>query len=182
MNALLLTGLGYGFFALGLLTNGFAGIETDFDGLFWPQVLRGTALLLCLLPSMTLALGHRAGDDLANASAIFNLMRNLGGAIGIALIDTILERRAPLHAARLIERLQAGDTDAARLVGLPLDRFHGIPLGPIDQATKDQVYPLVERAALALSINEAWLALALLFALTLPVLPLLGRSRPATRR
>src|SRR5262249_20376105 len=136
--------------------------------------------MLCILPAMTIALQHRHGDDLANASALFNLMRNLGGAIAIALIDTLLVQRPAVHVAWLVERLQAGDPAAARLVGLPPDRCHNLPLGPIDEATREQVAPLVERAALALSFNEAWLLLAAVFALTLLALPLL--SAPATRR
>jgi hypothetical protein len=84
-----------------------------------------------------------------------------------------------VHVARLVARLQAGDPDAARIVGLPLDRFHNMPLGPIDEATREQVAPLVERAGLALSFNEAWLLLALVFALTLLALPLLkAPTRP----
>jgi DHA2 family multidrug resistance protein len=93
----------------------------------------------------------------------------------------VLERRPALHAARLVARLQAGDRDAARIVGLPLERFHNVPLGPIDEATKEQVAPLVERAALVLSFNEAWLLLALLFALTLLALPLLRGPTPPRR-
>ena len=175
---LLLTALGYGLFGIGLFVNGFSTYETDFHGLFWPQVLRGIGVMLCLLPTTTLALQHRKGDELANASAIFNLLRNLGGAIGIALIDTILERRVPVHLAELVARLQAGDRETARFVGLPLERFHGTPLGPVDEATRQQVAPLVERAAFVLSFNEAWLLLGLCFALTLLALPLLRASKP----
>jgi MFS transporter, DHA2 family, multidrug resistance protein len=178
LDPVLLTALGYGLFAVGLFLNGFSTFETDFHGLFWPQVLRGIGVMLCLLPTTTLALEHRKGDGLANASALFNLLRNLGGAIAIALVDTILERRVPSHVAELVKRLQAGDRETARLVGLPLERFHGLPLGPIDEATKQQVAPLVERAALVLSFNEAWLLLGLSFALTLLALPLLRASRP----
>lgn len=181
LNPMLLAAIGYGLFALGLAANGFATVETDFDGLFWPQVLRGAGVMLCLLPTMTIALGHRRGDGLANASALFNLMRNLGGAIAIALMDTVLENRPAVHVARLVARLQAGDPDAARIVGLPLDRFHNVPLGPVDEATKEQVAPLVERAALALSFNEAWLLLALFFAATLLALPLLRDPTPPRR-
>ena len=182
MNLLLLAGIGYGLFGIGLVANAFETVETDFAGFFWPQVLRGAGVMLCILPSMTIALEHRLGDDLANASAIFNLMRNLGGTIAIALVDTVLEQRTPIHVARLIARLQAGDPDAARIVGLPLDRFHNVPLGPIDEATKEQVAPMVQHAALALTINEAWLLLALLFGLTLLALPLLARRRKPIRR
>ena len=130
MNLLLLAGIGYGLFGIGLVANAFETVDTDFAGFFWPQVLRGAGVMLCILPSMTIALEHRLGDDLANASAIFNLMRNLGGTIAIALVDTVLQQRTPIHVARLIARLQAGDPDAARIVGLPLDRFHNVPLRP----------------------------------------------------
>ena len=167
----LLIALGYGLFAAGLIANGFASARTDSAGLFWPQLLRGAGVLLCLLPTTSMALDRWTGIALTNASALFNLMRNLGGAIGIGVIDTVLEQRTPAHVAALVARLQAGDPDAARLVGLPLDRFHNVPLGPVDQATKDLVAPLVQRAALTLSFNEAWILLGVLFAASLLALP-----------
>lgn len=171
----LLTACGYALFAAGLLANGFTTYETDFAGLFWPQLLRGAGVMLCLLPTTAVALEGRAGESLADASALFNLMRNLGGAIAIAVIDTILEWRPHVHAAALVERLQAGSPEAARFVGLPLDRFHNVPLGPIDEATKQFVQPLVERAAAVASFNEAFLALGAFFLLSLLALPLLRR-------
>ena len=63
--------------------------------------------------------------SIPNASGLFNLMRNLGGAIGLALIDTVLGQRTPIHVAAIVARLQAGDPVAARLVGLPTERFTG---------------------------------------------------------
>jgi DHA2 family multidrug resistance protein len=70
-----------------------------------------------------------------------------------------------------VARLQAGERAAAAFVGLPLERFHGVPLGPIDAATKELVQPLVERAAATASFNEAFLALAAFFLLSLLALP-----------
>ncbi len=178
MDARLLTAAGYALFAAGLLLNGFATFETDFDGLFWPQILRGAGLMLCLLPTTTIALSQHSGDMLANASALFNLMRNLGGAIGISLVDTILERRPPVHVAELVARLQAGDPDAARIVGLPVDKFHGVAMGQVDEATKQAVATLVERAALVISFNEAWLIFGVLFAVAALATPLIPRIDP----
>jgi DHA2 family multidrug resistance protein len=181
----LLIALGYGLFTVGLVANGFASSKTDYGGLFWPQLLRGAGILLCLLPTTSMALGRWTGDALTNASALFNLMRNLGGAIGIGLIDTVLEQRTPVHVTALIARLQAGDPDAARLVGLPLDRFHNVPLGPINAATKDIIAPLVERAAFVISFNEAWILLGVLFGLSLLAVPFVpsGKTpKPATMR
>jgi DHA2 family multidrug resistance protein len=172
----LLTAIGFGVFGLGLLMNGFETVTTDFDGLFWPQVLRGLSIMLCLLPATRLALERWPESEIPDASGLFNLMRNLGGAIGIALIDTILEQRTQGHADRLIEKLQAGSIDAAREVGLPLAQFHNVPLGPIDDITKAIVAPMVKKAALAESFNEAWIAIAILFAISLLALPLMKRA------
>jgi DHA2 family multidrug resistance protein len=174
----LLAAIGYGLFAAGLLANGTATYETDFWGLFWPQVLRGAGVMLCLLPTTTIALALHAGEKLANASALFNLMRNLGGAIGISLVDTILERRPPVHVSDLVARLQAGDRATALLVGLPPDKFNGTPMPAVDEATKEQIAPLVERAALVLSFNEAWLMFGIVFALTAVAIAFMPRIDP----
>ena len=172
----ILTAIGFGVFGLGLFINGFETSQTDFNGLFWPQVLRGAAIMLCLLPATRLALERWPQADIPDASGLFNLMRNLGGAIGIALIDTILEQRTQGHADHLIDQLQAGRIDAAKEVGLPLGRFHDVPLGPIDDITKAIVAPLVKKAALTESFNEAWLIIAALFAISLLALPLMKRA------
>lgn len=172
----LLTALGFGLFGLSLIANGFETPRTDFDDLILPQVLRGLAVLLCILPATRLALDGLPEAEVPEASALFNLMRNLGGAIGIALCDTLLIQRAPDHADRLVAQLQAGSRATARFVGLPLDRFHGVPLGPIDPATKDLVAPLVRRAALTMAFNEAWLLMGALFLLSLLSLPLIRRK------
>jgi DHA2 family multidrug resistance protein len=103
-------------------------------------------------------------------------MRNLGGAIGIALIDTVIQSRTTTHLMALATRLQAGDASAARLVGLPSQMFRGHDMGPVDEFTKAMVRPLVERAALTQSLNEGWLALAILFALALLMVPIMGRG------
>src|SRR3984957_682588 len=175
VNPLLLTAIGYGVFAAGLVADGFMTYDTDFDELLWPQILGGAPVLFCLLPTTSLALEGQPMARMPNASALFNLMRNLGGAIGIALIDIVLEQRAPEHAAHLAARLQAGDTAAARIVGIPLSLFQKGLHGPIDQATKELVRPLVNRAALVQSFNEAWLMLGTIFVLALIGLPVMRR-------
>ncbi|HEY5347939.1 MAG TPA: DHA2 family efflux MFS transporter permease subunit [Rhizomicrobium sp.] len=175
----LLTAIGFGLFGVGLLANGFCTVTTDFDGLFWPQVLRGLAVMLCLLPATRLALDVWPAGDVADASGLFNLMRNLGGAIGIALIDTVAQQRTPIHAAAFIARLQAGDPAAARTVGLPVAMFHNQAMAPIDEMTKAMIAPLIRRAALAQSFNEAWILIAILFAVSLLALPLMRRAHIA---
>jgi DHA2 family multidrug resistance protein len=173
----LLTALGYGLLAVGLIGNGFLEPADDFWGLAWQQATRGAAFMFCLLPTTSLALGALPPAEVANASGLFNLMRNLGGAIALAVIDTLIQQRVPIHIAALVEQLEAGDRQTAQFVGLPLDQFTGQPMGPVDQATRDLVAPLVEHAGLTLALNEAWLLLGSVVLLSLIAAPFLCRSR-----
>jgi DHA2 family multidrug resistance protein len=163
----LLSAFGFALFGIGLALSYFQTWETDFDQMLWPQVIRGVAIMFCLLPPTRIALGHLPPGRVPNASGLFNLMRNLGGAIGIALIDTVIWMRAPIHVERIAQKLLAGDRATAIFAGLPPDRFTGKPLGPVDPDTQELVRPLVERAGLVSSINEAWamMAVAMLLAL-----------------
>jgi DHA2 family multidrug resistance protein len=153
--------IGFTALAVGLACNALMTFESDFDQLFWPQVLRGAAIMFCLLPPTRLALDRLPPDLVADGSALFNLMRNLGGAIGLAVIDTIVWQRAPIEARQIVTRLLAGDAGAARLVGLDTDRFVGKPLPMPDQATQDMIRPAIERAGLVLAVNEAWAVIGL---------------------
>ncbi|HXL70867.1 MAG TPA: hypothetical protein VN935_06455, partial [Rhizomicrobium sp.] len=65
----------------------------------------------------------------------------------------------------------------ARLVGLPTALFHNRDMGPVDEITRTMIAPLVRRAALVQSFNEAWFLMAALFALSLLMLPAVGRKR-----
>ncbi len=175
-DARLLTALGFALFGAGLIANGFTTITSDFDALFWPQAMRGLAVMFCLLPATRLALEYWPPHEVAEASGLFNLMRNLGGAIGIAAIDTILTERTPGHVASLVTRLQAGDPAAAALAGLPTRLFHNHAMGPVDPITQALIEPMVRRAGLTQSFNEAWWLLGGLFLLALLLLPAMRRN------
>jgi MFS transporter, DHA2 family, multidrug resistance protein len=168
----LMIALGFSVFAAGLFLNGSSTAGSDYDTFFWPQILRGVAIMVCILPSTRLAMDGWGPEDAPDASGLFNLMRNLGGAIGIALIDTILEQRTPIHANALIDRLQHGDAKTAALVGLPTQYFHGQDMGPIQPGMRAFVEPLIQKAAMVQSFNEAWIVLGVLFVLVLFAIPL----------
>ena len=165
VSARLLTGLGFLMFAAGLALSAFETPRSDYDEMYWPQVVRGVAIMFCLLPPIRLALGHLPVERVADASALFNLMRNLGGAIGLALIDTVLFGRAEMHGRALTAKLAGGDVAAFDFVGLP-----SLPMAMQILPEKMQlVRRAVERAALTTAINEAWAMIAVLTALGLLV-------------
>ena len=162
VNARLLTFFGFAAFGVGLGLSGLQTPETDFDAMFWPQVIRGLAIMFCLLPPTRLALGHLTASRVPDASGLFNLMRNLGGAIGLAMIDTVIYTRSPALGTALTARLQAGDVGVAKFVGIPLDMFMNRPAGPLEGPALTMVQSLVKKAALVQAINEAWIMIAVL--------------------
>jgi len=179
LDARLLTACGFTLFAIGLGLSAFQTPETDFNGMFWPQVIRGAAIMFCLLPPTRLALGHLAPVAVPDASGLFNLMRNLGGAIGLALIDSVIYGRAPIHATAIIHRLMAGDIATAKFVGIPLALFRGRTPGPLDPVTQDILGPMVERAAYTQAVNDAWALVAVLTFVAILCVPFARRKKDA---
>jgi MFS transporter, DHA2 family, multidrug resistance protein len=169
-----LSAAGFALFALGLGCSAAQSRVADFDEMFWPQVLRGVAIMFCLLPPTRLALGALTETEVPDASGLFNLMRNLGGAVGIGLIDTILYGRTGGHAEALRDRLIAGDITAAQAIGLDLKLFLHRPPDVSDAAVEAYLRPMVEKAAFALSTNEAWALLACAALLGLLLIPFAG--------
>ena len=122
------------------------------------------------------ALGLLEDARVPDASGLFNLMRTLGGAIGIALIDTVLYGRAPVLGDRLLEQMKGGSVDAAGFVGINIDDFAALSQGSMDIDALGELQDKVEKAALAMAVNEAWLMLA---GITLiAILALLATRRP----
>ena len=171
MDARLLTAAGFSVFALGMEMSAFQTPQTDFAGMFWPQIVRGAAIMFCLLPPTRLALGHLESAAVPDASGLFNLMRNLGGAIGIALIDSVIYGRAPAHAQAIAHRLLSGDIEAAKFVGIPLQLFRNRPAGPLDPDTQGILETMVNHAAFVRAMNDAWALVAILTLAALFALP-----------
>jgi DHA2 family multidrug resistance protein len=179
LDARMLSAAGFALFAVGLGASALQSRVADFDEMFWPQVLRGIAIMFCLLPPTRLALGTLTSVQVPDASGLFNLMRNLGGAIGIAAIDTILYGRTRGHADALRDRLIAGDVTAAQAIGLDLKLFLHRPPGVSDATVEAYVRPMVEKAAFALSTNEAWALLTIVALIGLLLVPFAGKMPQA---
>ena len=175
----LLTAFGFALFALGLALSARQTIASDFDEMFWPQLLRGAAIMFCLLPPTRLALGQIPPERVPDASALFNLMRNLGGAIGLALIDTVIYGLAAAHGAAILSRLQAGDVTTADAIGVPPAMMAAGPAALNDPAVRSLLAPLIEKAAFTETTNLAWMLIAVLSLVSIAALPfILGGKAP----
>jgi DHA2 family multidrug resistance protein len=175
----LLTVFGFLLFAGGLGMSAFQTRETDFAEMLIPQILRGSAIMFCLLPPTRLALGRLPAHLVADGSGLFNLMRNMGGAIGLALIDTVIFGRGTGHARRIAERLGAGDVDMAVTIGIPKQVFLANLGHPPSALAVRMAQSLIQREALVQSINDAWAVMTLLTFVAVLLVPFVRAAKSA---
>ncbi len=102
--------LAFGFALLAASTWSMSGLTGDwqFDELLLPQIMRGAALMFCIVPINVIALGTLPPAELKNASGLYNLTRNLGGAFGLAGINTIMTERTNFHWNRMVDYINPG--------------------------------------------------------------------------
>jgi MFS transporter, DHA2 family, multidrug resistance protein len=101
-----------GFFAFGAASYSLSLISTDLTPglLFWPLFFSGVSIGFMFVPLNTLALGAFKPEQIGNASGIFNLMRNVGGSVGISLVTTLVARSAQAQQVTLAARLTPYDS------------------------------------------------------------------------
>ncbi|TCV92903.1 DHA2 family multidrug resistance protein [Luteibacter rhizovicinus] len=167
-------------FAAGLWMMSFIASEWTGAELFWPQVVRGFAILFCIVPATNMALGSVAPERLKMASALFNTMRNLGGAVGIAAVNTVLNDRLNLHWLRLNEHM----TGASATIGGIRQHLiqHGSDATQAGEQAIAMLARLVRREATTLAFADVLWLMAMLFVLALPLVLLVrpvGAPTPA---
>jgi DHA2 family multidrug resistance protein len=147
--------------------------------LLLPQALRGFAQQFAVAPTVTLTLGGLAPERLKLASGLFNLMRNLGGAIGIALCGTLLNDRTNLHFLRLAEHLTPANPALAPLldrVAAAESAARGLDAAAAHEAALMRLWSLALREAETQSYADAFLAVMLCFAVATAMVPLLRKA------
>jgi DHA2 family multidrug resistance protein len=155
--------IGFTGFAAGTYWTTAITADWDFWNLFIPQILRGSSLMLCMVPINNLSLGTLPPEQLKNASGLFNLTRNLGGAVGLAVINTLLNKRLDLHLERLHENVAWGRAVAEdQLRNMQQSMSQVMPDG--DLTALKQLAMLVRKQANVLSFADVFLFLTILFA------------------
>ncbi len=174
-NARWLSMIGFVVFGAGLFMNAGLTVSSDYDALYWPQVVRGLAVTLCLLPAIRFALALMPLDKIGDASGLFNVSRNIGGAIGIALIDTVMFSRRPIYVDSISELMKTDMAQAAKLLGISLKDMPSLD----DAMGMISIQESVQQAGLTLAINDCWLLMGVVSLLAIPVILLLGPVRSA---
>ncbi|MGC1332469.1 DHA2 family efflux MFS transporter permease subunit [Pseudomonas sp.] len=168
---------GLGLFALSMWD--FSPITHDWGAkeLLLPQALRGMAQQLAVPPTVTLTLGALAQSRLKQASGLFNLMRNLGGAIGIAACATLLNDRTNLHFTRLAEHLNSTNENLNHWLGDVAANLGQMGLDG-NAAALRQLWNLTYREAQTQTYSDAFLAIMVCFVIATAMVPLMRKVVP----
>src|SRR4051794_5989466 len=148
-------------FALGSYQMTWITREYDFYELLVPQILRGIGMMFAMVPTNTISLGTLAPERVKNASGLFNLTRNLGGAVGLAVINSVLNQRTDLHISRLHERVTWGNTTATETLNMFTQRLQG--MGDSALMAMKQLSQIVHRQAVVMGYGDAFFMLTLFY-------------------
>ena len=175
MDLRLMLSIGIGLFAVAMyLTAGLTN-QAGFVELFVPQVLRGMALMMCYIPANLIALSSVPQDKLKNAAGLYNLTRDLGGAIALATIGTVMNNRLHFHWNRLIEAINPARPAVQHYLDVQAGRLDPLIPGDTGRAVIKLLANLVQREALVLTYNDAIMLLGSLFVAALFLMPLVRR-------
>lgn len=154
-------------------------ITSSAHSLFWPLLARGIGMGFMFIPLSVATLGSIPRKDIASAAAFFNLNRQLGGSIGIAMLATLLEQRQSFHYDRLREHLSQYSLGTQQY----LSQMQGALMGRGYDAVSSQQAALkiasgmVHKQAMVLSFEDVYVLVGILFLASLPLVLFLGSGR-----
>ncbi|CCM77377.1 DHA2 family efflux MFS transporter permease subunit [Rhizobium mesoamericanum] len=169
--------IGFASFAAGTYIMTHLTKDWDFYELFIPQIFRGFGLMMCMVPINNIALGTMPPARMRGASGLFNLTRNLGGAVGLAIINTVLTTRQDVHYERLRENIDWGRPAAIDQMNNMAANFNTYGMDGAVVAIK-QMVGLVTKQAVVLAFGDVFLMLTLLFLAMILGVAMLDKPAP----
>jgi DHA2 family multidrug resistance protein len=167
-------------FALAMWSFTFISSEWGADQLLLPQVIRGFPQVFCVAPAVTLGLGSLTPARLKYASGLFNMMRNLGGAVGIAVCGAVLNNRTNFHFSVLASNLTDANAPTRHVLAGMTQRL-SLTLGsPVagHKAALRELWQLAYAQAETLSYADAFRTITLAFIIATCLTPLLKKVTP----
>ena len=150
------------------------------EHIFWPQVFLGAGIGFTMVPLMTASLAGLTGSDLGDGSGLFNMTRQLGGSIGIALISTILSKRIHLHNTMITEHVNIYNPETISRFNM-FQQFFMSKGSPVDVAQNKALLvmnQIIFGQSIIMSYNDLFLLIAFVFALILPFILFLRDPKP----
>jgi MFS transporter, DHA2 family, multidrug resistance protein len=182
-DARLLVGAGGLIFACVMFTLSTINLDTGAGDFFWPIIFRGIGTVLMYMPLTLATLGNCPLVEVANASAFFNLARQIGGSIGIAAVTTLLTQRQDYHRAVLIEKVNLFSPATVQHLQAYAGVFHGQGAGRHESinGALQLLQAQVMQQATILSYEDVCFLVAVLLCGSLSLIFLLNSGRQETR-
>jgi MFS transporter, DHA2 family, multidrug resistance protein len=171
-DARVLLTLGLALFSSSSFLNSTMTNLTGYDQLILAQLVRALGMPLVIVPLTALTTGHIGPQQSGSASALYNMFRNLGGSIGIALLATQLDLREKFHSVRLGDAVNAFNPAASERLDALTQQFigRGAEAVAAGQQALGAVAGVVRREAYVMAYGDCFYLLSLLLlAMVLPV-------------
>jgi DHA2 family multidrug resistance protein len=178
MDVRLLISAGLAIASFGLWLNAQLTADSAFWELALPQVLRGAGLMMAMVPITVLALGTLPQEKVQDGSGLFSMMRNLGGAFGLAMINTLMERGQNFHRTELAAAVSSGHGDVSGWLAQTAAGLAAQGVADPQTVALARLAALVEREVNVMAFNDVFLMLSIAFAAVFPLVLLVKRARP----
>ena len=150
-------------------------LKVGFWDIFWPQFLQGASIGLVFVPLTIVTMSFIHKERMGNATSLFNMMRNIGGGVGISIVETMLTRMGQQHTNFLVSNISQLSPSVVSLVGGLKGAFAGS--GPVlaDQQAYAALFGLVQREATMVALVRVFQYLGLLVLMMIPLIALTKR-------
>jgi len=167
--------------AITLFALGSLNLQIGYWDIFWPQFFQGISMGFIFVPLTTVTMSRIPKQELGNATSIFNLMRNLGGSVGIASIATMLSRNTQTQYNILGAHVSAFDARTRMLLEQIRTGFisRGLDFSTATNAAYLVLSGMVSRQAVMVAFVQLFRILALVFVIVLPLVFIMKRPKPA---
>jgi DHA2 family multidrug resistance protein len=158
----ILCAFGLTLFGISCLMNAYMDNSTGYDQLFWSQVVRAMGQPFIMLTLSQFAMHGIAPKDTSSASSLFNMTRNLGGSVGIAMLATTLTNREHFHSAVIGESVSALSAATQLRLDQLTQTFIASGIDPATAASKalGVIDRLVRREAYVMAYNDGFVIMA----------------------
>jgi DHA2 family multidrug resistance protein len=174
---LLVAGLLGGAFTLYMF--GSLNLQVGYWDIFWPQFFQGFSMGLIFVPLTTVTMSLIAREEMGNATSIFNLMRNMGGSVGIAAIATMLSRNTQKQINTLGAHITVFDAQVRAMLEQIRSAFmaRGMDFTTATQAAYSALSGMVSQQAVMVAFVQLFRVLALVFAIVVPLVFIMRRPK-----
>ena len=178
----ILIGAGCLLFAISCFLNIHMTADSAFDQMMWSNIVRGLSMPFIMQPVSGVATASTPASEAGSASALFNVMRNLGGAVGIAMVGAVLTWRQHFHSNIITEHLSALDPATQERLTMLGQQFMSLGSGPelAELRALAGIDGVARRESFIMAFSDCFFLMGVAFLIALVLVMILRRAKPGT--